>query len=69
MWDSSDPQLYFRFQRVPSSTGGPDKLRFVLSDVHKTGSTINLDYFSPVDEWEGKFRTVYTGPSSFTLRV
>ena len=69
MWDSSDPQLYFRFLRVPSSTGGPDRLRFVLSDVHKTGSTINLDYFSPVEEWEGKYRTVYTGPSKFTLKV
>lgn len=69
MWDSSDPALYFRFLRVPSSTGGEDRLRFVLSDVHKTGSTVNLDYFSPVAEWEGRGRVVYTGREKFVLKV
>jgi len=69
MWDSTDPQLYFRFMRAPSSTGGEDRLRFVLSDVHRTGSTVNLDYFSAVGEWEGRGRVVYTGVEKFVLRV
>ncbi|KAK1834096.1 hypothetical protein QBC39DRAFT_369379 [Podospora conica] len=68
MWDSSDPQLYLRFLRVPSASAGQDLLRLVLSDVHVTGSTINLAYFSPVDEWAGKGRVVYTGPSKFVLK-
>ncbi|KAK5655876.1 hypothetical protein OQA88_5415 [Cercophora sp. LCS_1] len=65
-WDSEDPKLYFRFNRVTLANNAVN-YRLLLSDAHKTGSVINLDYFSPADDWEGKYRTVYTGPAKFTL--
>ncbi|GAB1314716.1 hypothetical protein MFIFM68171_04926 [Madurella fahalii] len=65
-WDSQDPALYFRFNRFLSASGEVS-YRLVLSDVHVTGSTINLHYFSPAEEWKGQSKTVYTGPSKFTL--
>jgi len=67
-WDSSDDQLYLRFQRVPSANA-PDSYRLVLSDVHVTGNTVNLAYFSPCSDWEGKWRTVYTGPEVFNMEL
>ncbi|KAK0649118.1 hypothetical protein B0T16DRAFT_327174 [Cercophora newfieldiana] len=65
-WDSPDEALFFRFNRVPSATSG-ENYRLVLTDVHVTGESINLAYLSPAKEWEGKYRTVYTGAAKFEL--
>ncbi|KAK0611231.1 hypothetical protein B0T14DRAFT_607366 [Immersiella caudata] len=65
-WDNTDPDLYFRFNRVPSATAG-EQYRLVLTDVHVTGHSINLAYLSPAKEWSGKGGRVYTGATAFKL--
>jgi hypothetical protein len=65
-WDSPDPDLYFRFNRVPSAAHG-EAYRLVLTDAEVIGRSINLAYISPAKDWSGKYGRVYTGPAEFKL--
>ncbi len=64
-WGSTDPNVQFRFNRIPIPA--PGQYRLVLTDAHTPGQSYNLAYLSPVGDWAGAGATVYTGPSSFTL--